>query len=130
MLRHLRGRRHWVYSGLTILSPRGAAPNEATLARVVACTPVIMRDYGDEELERYVASGDPLDKAGAYAVQHETFRPIARLEGCYANVVGLPMCHLYRSLAGHWGVALGHPLESCPYARQHAGCAWATAILG
>ena len=52
----------------------------------------------DEEIEVYVASGDPMDKAGAYAIQHRQFRPVNSLQGCYANVVGLPLCHLTRVL--------------------------------
>jgi predicted house-cleaning NTP pyrophosphatase (Maf/HAM1 superfamily) len=57
-----------------------------------------MRSYLDEEIELYVASGDPMDKAGAYAIQHRQFRPVNSLQGCYANVVGLPLCHLTRVL--------------------------------
>ncbi|MFH1085669.1 MAG: Maf family protein [Chloroflexota bacterium] len=130
MLRRLRDRRHWVYSGLAILAIQdNGAPHDAASPPTVACTPVIMRAYDDDELERYVASGDPLDKAGAYAVQHTDFRPIARLEGCYTNVVGLPMCHLYGALPAACRSAWRHPLESCPYAREHTGCPWAAAIL-
>ena len=57
-----------------------------------------MRDYSDEEIEAYVASGDPFDKAGAYAIQHQGFNPARPLQGCYANVMGLPLCHLVRTL--------------------------------
>ena len=57
-----------------------------------------MRDYGDEEIDAYVASGDPLDKAGAYGIQHQKFHPVERMSGCYASVMGLPLCHLTRTL--------------------------------
>jgi predicted house-cleaning NTP pyrophosphatase (Maf/HAM1 superfamily) len=57
-----------------------------------------MRDYSDEEIDAYVQTGDPLDKAGAYAIQHPAFRPVADMSGCYANVMGLPMCHVIRML--------------------------------
>ncbi len=57
-----------------------------------------MRDYREDEIEAYVASGDPLDKAGAYAIQHTGFHPVESLGGCYASVMGLPLCHLTRSL--------------------------------
>jgi len=60
---------------------------------------VWMRAYTDEEMIRYAASGDPLDKAGAYAIQHHNFSPVERIEGCYASVMGLPLCHLARALA-------------------------------
>ncbi len=58
-----------------------------------------MRTYSDEEMMAYIASGDPLDKAGAYAIQHAGFKPVEALQGCYANVMGLPVCHLVRLLA-------------------------------
>jgi len=94
MLRRLRGREHAVLSGVTIYHPAsGRAITE--LAESV----VWMRAYTDEEMIRYAASGDPLDKAGAYAIQHHNFSPVERIEGCYASVMGLPLCHLARALA-------------------------------
>jgi predicted house-cleaning NTP pyrophosphatase (Maf/HAM1 superfamily) len=59
-----------------------------------------MRAYGDDEMMAYVDSGDPLDKAGAYAIQHPTFQPVdrERFADCFANVMGLPLCHLLRRL--------------------------------
>ena len=53
-----------------------------------------MRDYGDEEIGAYVQTGDPLDKAGAYAIQHPRFHPVENMEGCFASVMGLPLCRL------------------------------------
>lgn len=53
-----------------------------------------MRPLRESEMEAYVASGDPLDKAGAYAIQNSRFNPVQRITGCYSNVVGLPLCHL------------------------------------
>jgi septum formation protein len=123
ILRRLRGRTHQVLTGLTLR--RGATGHECTqLAR----TPVTMRDYGEDELRAYVASGDPMDKAGAYAIQNEAFAPVARLQDCYANVVGLPLCHLYRALVQH-GVTMHHPLDVCPWPVQQGRCDWAAAIL-
>ncbi len=93
MLRRLRGRDHAVYSAVTLLEPAtGRTSTE------VAKTQLVMRTYTDAEMAAYVASGDPLDKAGAYAIQHPGFHPVASLRGCYANVVGLPLCHLTRGL--------------------------------
>lgn len=86
MLARLRGREHLVTTGVCVRPPSGEAL-AATLS-----TRVWMRDYANAEIEAYVASGDPLDKAGAYAIQHPTFRPVERLVGCYTNVVGLPLC--------------------------------------
>jgi MAF protein len=91
LLRRLRGRTHIVYTGITVLD--GAAQrSEVVRARVP------MRDYSDEEIEAYVASGDPLDKAGAYAIQYPGFQPVdlARFEDCFANVMGLPVCRVLR----------------------------------
>jgi septum formation protein len=52
------------------------------------------REYTDAEIEAYVASGAPLDKAGAYGIQDDPFRPVVRIRGCYASVMGLPLCAL------------------------------------
>jgi MAF protein len=93
MLRRLRGRDHAVYSAITLLEPgTGRTTTEVTK------TQLVMRTYTDVEMAAYVASGDPLDKAGAYAIQHPGFHPVASFRGCYANVVGLPLCHLTRGL--------------------------------
>ena len=94
MLQRLRGRQHTVFSGLTVL----CSATGYTTTELVEST-VSMRAYTDEEIEQYAASGDPLDKAGAYAIQHQSFRPVERIEGCYASVMGLPLCHLARELA-------------------------------
>ena len=64
----------------------------------VCVTDVPMRAYSDEEIEAYVATGDPLDKAGAYAIQHADFNPVIDMKGCYASVMGLPLCHVTRLL--------------------------------
>ena len=93
MLRRLRGRSHQVYTGLAVLRSTDGA-----LYRDCCRTEVPMRDYSDDEMLAYIASGDPLDKAGAYAIQHNGFKPVERLEGCFANVMGLPLCHLKRTL--------------------------------
>ncbi len=93
MLERLRGHSHQVYTGLAlVLGP------ERKLWTDLGATDVPMRDYTDEEIRAYVSSGDPLDKAGAYAIQHPGFHPVMDLHGCYANVVGLPLCHLARTL--------------------------------
>jgi MAF protein len=91
MLARLRGRTHAVYTGVVLLR---AGEEVAQVAE----TAVEMRTYSDTELAAYVASGDPLDKAGAYAIQHPAFDPVARWRGCYTNVVGLPLCHVTRAL--------------------------------
>lgn len=80
MLLALRGREHRVVTGVVIGHTSGSRE-----------TKVQMRAYSDGEIEAYVATGDPMDKAGAYAIQHPNFRPVERIDGCYCNVVGLPL---------------------------------------
>jgi septum formation protein len=93
MLHDLRGRSHMVYSGAAVWHPA---------SRRVVCklgeSAVWMRDYDGGEIAAYVASGDPMDKAGAYAIQHPEFAPVSRVEGCWLNVMGLPLCHLGNAL--------------------------------
>lgn len=101
MLRRLRNRPHFVYSAVTLIHPeRGQATEWAE-------TIVRMRDYTDEELLTYVASGDPMDKAGAYAIQSPSFHPVRHITACYASVMGLPLCHLARAF---WRV--GEPIAA------------------
>lgn len=97
ILRALRGRSHIVYSGLCLLDT--ASGREAS---ELAVTPVPMREYSDDEMRKYIASGDPLDKAGAYAIQNIDFHPVKNFAGCFANVAGLPLCHLLRNWR-KWG---------------------------
>jgi len=94
MLRRLRGKTHPVFTALAVLRV-----SDGALLTDRCVTDVPMREYSDAEMAAYIASGDPLDKAGAYAIQHTGFRPVDGLQGCYANVMGLPLCHLTRTLA-------------------------------
>ena len=94
MLSSLRGHTHQVFTAISILPTQGG-----TILSDQCTTDVPMRNYSDEEIRAYVASGDPLDKAGAYAIQHVGFHPVENLSGCFANVMGLPLCHLARSLS-------------------------------
>ena len=64
-----------------------------------------MRTYSDVEIESYIQSGDYRDKAGGYAIQHKAFHPVAAVRGCYANVMGLPLCNL-TCLLQHAGIAV------------------------
>ena len=94
MLRRLRNRPHHVITAVSVARAGSRTPQ--TLRNI---TTVHMRDYSDAEIEAYIATGDPFDKAGGYAIQHPDFRPVARIEGCYTNVVGLPLCTLSEGLA-------------------------------
>ncbi len=96
MLRRLRDRAHEVFTAFTVCQ-RDRPPQVITRH---ARTQVVMRDYSDAEIDAYIASGDPFDKAGGYAIQHKTFQPVARIEGSYSNVVGLPLDELRAVLKG------------------------------
>ena len=93
MLLALRGRTHDVHTGLCLVEAGGGREVAA-----VHSTVVTMRDYSAAEIDAYVATGDPLDKAGAYAIQYGEFSPVAALDGCYLAVVGLSLCGLIAML--------------------------------
>lgn len=97
MLQRLRGRVHQVCTAMTLLVL--AADGSQSLSTQVTRTDVTMREYSDVEIEAYIATGDPFDKAGSYAIQHPVFQPVARIDGCYTNVVGLPLCTLQTMLS-------------------------------
>lgn len=94
MLRLLSGREHEVLTGLALVSSR------ATVVEV-ARTRVWFNPMTEEEIAGYVASGEPADKAGAYAIQGLGSRFIDRIQGSYSNVVGLPVALVYRLLKGY-----------------------------
>lgn len=91
MLRALSGRAHEVWTGVALLSA-------STSATEVECTRVWFSALADEEIAWYVQSGEPMDKAGGYAVQGLASRFVERIDGSYANVVGLPVALVYRLL--------------------------------
>jgi septum formation protein len=103
MLRLLSGRKHRVLTGLAVLRvasttrARGG-PRSRLLGCEVEATDVWFAPLSPREIHEYVASGEPDDKAGAYAVQGRGGRFVTRIEGCYFNVVGLPLARLYRML--------------------------------
>ena len=92
MLRLLSGRTHRVITGVSVVS----AARTQTAAEVTA---VQFLSLSDQEIETYIATGEPSDKAGAYAIQGYAARWIPRLDGCYFNVVGLPISLVSTMLA-------------------------------
>jgi septum formation protein len=111
MLRMLSGRVHQVITGVCLArargrgtefaattSPLGAATEDAATRIASETTFVTMSGISDEEIRDYVATGEPMDKAGAYAIQGVASRWIPRIEGDYSNVVGLPIALVYRML--------------------------------
>lgn len=102
MLRALSGRGHQVVTGVCLLSSvAGASPARRMRTEAVSTT-VTMATISEVEIAAYVATGEPLDKAGAYAIQGMASRWITGIEGCYYNVVGLPLPVVYQ-----WLVAEG-----------------------
>ncbi len=93
MLRELRGRQHEVITGVAVVE---ASTGRETATAVV--TRVLMREYSEAEIEAYVATGEPFDKAGAYAIQGAGGALVSKVEGCYTNVVGLPLTTTRRLL--------------------------------
>ncbi|MBT9171782.1 MAG: Maf-like protein YhdE [Syntrophomonadaceae bacterium] len=93
MLRSLSGRRHEVLTGVAVIDRRGGR-----LLTHVEKTAVYMRVIPDDELDWYVQSGEPFDKAGGYGIQGRAAVFVERVEGCYFNVVGLPLSALWRML--------------------------------
>jgi septum formation protein len=102
MLRRLSGRAHRVITGVAVVEARTGAERSAA---VVSC--VFMRALGAAEIDAYVATGEPRDKAGAYAIQGQGGRLVAALLGSYTNVVGLPLPAVRRLL--RWGASNGPP---------------------
>jgi len=84
MLRLLSGRTHRVITGVALVTAEGAEVAAETTA-------VRFMELSEEDIAAYVATGEPMDKAGAYAIQGRAARWIPRIEGCYFNVVGLPL---------------------------------------
>ena len=99
MLRQLSGRTHHVITGVAVV----ASQSTQVAAEVTA---VRFLSLSDAEIESYVATGEPMDKAGAYAIQGRAARWIPRIEGCYFNVVGLPLALV---------TALLEPLKVSPF---------------
>lgn len=100
MLRALSGRSHQVYTGVSLLLIRDGALTAEEKFHV--CTDVTMREMTEEEIRRYVATGEPMDKAGAYGIQGKAAVFISGISGDYYNVVGLPICELTTRLRRLW----------------------------
>ncbi|MBI2886992.1 MAG: septum formation protein Maf [Chloroflexi bacterium] len=111
MLRRLRSAGHRVVTGVAVARCGQCWAD-------VCATQVWMRAYTGTELEAFVASGAALDKAGAYAIQDTVFQPVERIDGCYCNVVGLPLGLLLRLLqeAAYPVADIGRPAQcaACP----------------
>ncbi|MDQ2834262.1 MAG: Maf family protein [Acidobacteriota bacterium] len=99
MLDMLSGRTHAVMTGLAVVTAKGTV-------RDVEITQVTFNQITEAEIARYVSSGEPFDKAGAYGIQGYAARWVPRIEGCYFNVVGLPIARVIALLAEAKGSAV------------------------
>jgi MAF protein len=123
MLKRLRGKTHQVYTAVAVYR-RVDNKIETELCSI----DVPMRNYSDDEIESYIRTGDPMDKAGAYAIQHPEFNPVESMRGCYAGVMGLPLCHLTRALKKfNVGISADIALECQAYLKY--ACPVSDAIL-
>jgi septum formation protein len=116
MLALLRDRDHEVHSAICVLDTASGYAET-----VVNTTVVWMRNYSDTEIAVYVDSGDPLDKAGAYAIQHADFDPAQTIGGCLSNVVGLPLGDL-RDLLARVDVTVPCDVATVCEAQTHFTC--------
>jgi septum formation protein len=123
MLVDLRGKIHTVLTAITIINQvSGLTIHDCCIAEVP------MRLYTDEEIRQYIASGDPFDKAGAYAIQNESFHPVEKFSGCYACVMGLPLCHVVRQLS-KMGMSLSQDIMVICYQRLSYSCTVSNSVL-
>jgi len=112
MLVRLRARTHQVHTALALALVAGG---DLKCKRcLLNTTTVKMRDYSEDEIAAYIATGDSMDKAGAYAIQHPQFRPVQSLSGCPAGVMGLPVADLLRLLADFNLRVKRSPVQICP----------------
>jgi len=93
MLRLLSGRTHQVITGVTVM-------RDDVIETAAEVTMVMMNTVSDAEIDKYVATGEPMDKAGAYAIQGYAGRWVPRIQGCYFNVVGLPLALVSAMIEG------------------------------
>ena len=102
MLRLLSGRSHEVITAVCLLDPKHKTESHTDVRS--ESTLVTMDDLSEPEILSYAATGEPMDKAGAYAIQGRASRWIPRIEGDYANVVGLPVSLVFKMLKEHGAV--------------------------
>lgn len=96
MIRSLAGKKHQVYTGVCLIKKF----KDTSVKTFSVKTDVYVDDISDKEIELYVATGDPLDKAGSYGIQGVFSKHIRKIDGDYFNVVGLPVNEIYRQLDG------------------------------
>lgn len=103
MLRLLSGRTHLVLTGVALIAPAAAGQVSRTRRAQACTTRVTFAPLSEAEIAWYVASGEPMDKAGAYAIQGLASRFVTGIDGSYSNVVGLPVSHVW-AMCGELGI--------------------------
>ncbi len=131
MLETLRDREHTVATGVALIDPFASKAGDTQdkgyrMRSATSETRVRMRAYTDEEIAVYVATGDPLDKAGAYSIQHPRFQPAQSFRGCHLGVIGLPVCLVY-TLLEQVGAVRSLRIMREPPLETVAVCPWSTA---
>lgn len=96
MLKSLSGKSHSVYTGFSVCC------GEKTVAKAVE-TKVFFKELSEEEIKSYIATGEPMDKAGSYGIQGKGALFVSRIDGDYFNVVGLPLCALFETIKEEFG---------------------------
>lgn len=120
MLEMLRGGKHSVMTGVSVIDVVKGSTTFNVEESIVS-----MREYSRGELEKYAFSGVCMDKAGAYAIQDSTFSPVAQVNGCYTNAVGLPLCRLSEMLK-KFGISVNSRInaldkQNCFFCKQARG---------
>ncbi len=117
MLTNLSDAWHEVTTGVAVLDTI-----TGEIATGSETSQVRTRPFTDSEIDEYVASPEPYDKAGGYAVQDDDFRPVTKTEGCYLNIVGLPLCLLLTLLRAYDPAVELRELNSIPYYDRCSDC--------
>jgi septum formation protein len=121
LLATLSGRDHEVRTEVALVGANGAQRHFAVRSRVA------LRELSLRQIERYVGTGEPLDKAGGYAIQGEGRRLVESYDGCLANIVGLPLCHIYFALRRAGIVPRARPEIVCQEHFEFACPVWRAA---
>jgi septum formation protein len=121
LLATLSGREHDVRTEVVVVAANGARRHFAVRSRVA------MHELSLRQIERYVSTGEPLDKAGGYAIQGEARRLVESYDGCLANIVGLPLCHVYFALRRAGIVPRARPEIVCQKHFEFACPVWRAA---
>lgn len=124
MLKLLKGKTHQVITAICI-----QRIHSDERASDVCISLVPMRKYSDEEITAYIETGDPLDKAGAYAIQHNGLHPVQGMKDCYASVMGLPLCHVSR-LMTRFGISSDDEIPTACQQYLNYKCPVFSTILG